>query len=161
MKEAAEHNESMQGMYLTFNIAGVGYGIEICHVIEIIGIQEVTRVPDMPDYMTGVINLRGKVIPIIDIRRRFRMAERTYDERTCIIVVNIEDNLTGLVVDNVSEVVSIEAEQIEPAPETGKDGSCFISGMGKIEDQVRILLQVETLIDIQESDAGQDFEKAV
>lgn len=140
-------NESMQGMFLTFNIGTVGYGIEICHVIEIIGIQQVTNIPDMPEYLIGIINLRGKVIPVIDVRLRFGMEERAYDDRTCIIVVSLDDNLVGLVVDKVSEVVTIPAEQIEPQPRLGGNASHYTKGLGKIGDQVRILLNVGALLD--------------
>jgi len=139
--------DSMQGMYLTFDLAGEGYGLEICHVTEIIGIQKVTNVPDMPDHVIGVLNLRGKVIPIVDVRLRFNLPLREYDERTCIIVVNVNDNPVGLVVDQVSEVVDIEQKDIEPPPATGKGGGHYIQGLGKIGEKVKILLNVEALVE--------------
>lgn len=139
-------NDSMQGMYLTFNLANEGYGLEIRHVIEIIGIQNITNVPDMPDHVIGVINLRGKVIPIIDVRLRFGLPSRDFDERTCIIVVNMGDSSVGLVVDKVSEVVSISDENIEPPPVTGIGRGQCISGMGKLDRQVKILLDIEVLV---------------
>jgi len=142
-----EEEDTQKGKFLTFHLAREDYGIEIRHVTEIIGIQKITEVPDMPDFVRGVINLRGKVIPVMDVRTRFRMPPREYDERTCIIVVNVEDKAVGLVVDKVNEVADIPEEQIEPAPSTrqGK-GSRYIQGMGKIGDEVKILLDVTTLL---------------
>ena len=99
--------DSQEGQFLTFTIAEQEYGIEIRHVTEIIGIQTITGLPDVPEFVKGVINLRGKVIPVIDVRLRFAMPERAYDERTCIVVVNINDASVGLVVDTVSEVLNI------------------------------------------------------
>lgn len=150
-----EHNndinqDSMEGMYLTFDLASEGYGLEIRHVIEIIGIQSVTAVPDLPEHVIGVLNLRGKVIPIIDVRRRFGLPHRDYDERTCIVVVNVNDNSVGLVVDKVSEVITIPATEIEPAPAAGHRGRSYIAGMGKIGQKVKILLDIEALIEDEE-----------
>lgn len=142
--------DSMQGMYLTFELANEGYGLEIRYVIEIIGIQPVTYVPDMPGHVIGVLNLRGKVIPIIDVRLRFHLASRDYDERTCIIVVNVNEHSVGLVVDKVNEVVDIPLKEIEPPPATGRGGSQYIQGMGKLGQQVKILLNIETLIEDEE-----------
>lgn len=142
--------DSMEGMYLTFDLAREGYGLEIRHVTEIIGIQPITAVPDLPEHVIGVLNLRGKVIPIIDVRRRFRLAHREYDDRTCIVVVNVNDNSVGLVVDKVSEVITIPATEIEPPPATGRRGKHYIAGMGKIGQQVKILLDIEALLEDEE-----------
>lgn len=141
-----EDEDTQKGKFLTFHMANEDYGIGICHVTEIIGIQNVTEVPDMPDYIRGVINLRGKVIPIMDVRTRFKMPPREYDERTCIIVVNIDDKSVGLVVDKVNEVADIPDDQIEPPPRTKKEGGGYIQGMGKIGDEVKILLDVNKLL---------------
>jgi purine-binding chemotaxis protein CheW len=142
-----EDEDTQKDKFLTFHLAGEDYGIEIAHVIEIIGIQNITEVPDMPAYVKGVINLRGSVIPVMDVRLRFKLAERAYDERTCIIVVEVNGTSVGLVVDQVREVVDIPEEQIEPAPQTGKSTSSrFIKGMGKINGEVKILLKVEQLL---------------
>ena len=148
--------DSMEGMYLTFELASEGYGLKIRHVIEIIGIQPITAVPDLPDHVIGVLNLRGKVIPIIDVRKRFGLPHRDYDERTCIVVVNVNDNSVGLVVDKVSEVITIPAKEIEPPPATGRQRKHFIAGMGKIGQQVKILLDIEALLedeDLEELEA--------
>ncbi len=142
--------DSMEGMYLTFDLATEGYGIEIRHVTEIIGIQPITAVPDLPEHIIGVLNLRGKVIPIIDVRRRFSLPQRDYDERTCIIVVNVNDYSVGLVVDKVSEVITIPANEIEPPPATGRSRKHYIAGMGKIGQQVKILLNIEALLEDEE-----------
>jgi len=142
--------DSMEGMYLTFDLASEGYGLEIRHVIEIIGIQPITAVPDLPDHVIGVLNLRGKVIPIIEVRRRFGLPHREHDERTCIIVVNVNDNSVGLVVDKVSEVITIPANEIEPPPATGRSRKHYIAGMGKIGQQVKMLLDIEALLDDEE-----------
>lgn len=138
--------QSMTGLYLTFELASEGYGLEICYVTEIIGIQPVIVVPGMPPHVIGVLNLRGKVIPIIDVRLRFALARREYDERTCIIVVNVNDYSVGLVVDKVSEVVTIDSHQIEPPPATGRGLRQYIRGMGKLDHRVRMLIDVEALI---------------
>lgn len=138
--------DSMQGMYLTFGLAEEGYGLEIRHVIEIIGIQKITAVPDLPEHVIGVLNLRGKVIPIIDVRLRFGLPQREFDERTCIVVVDVAGRSVGLVVDQVSEVVEIPEAQIEPPPATGQERGTYIRGLGKLGEQVKILLDVEALI---------------
>ncbi len=153
--------DSMEGMFLTFELAAEGYGLEIRHVTEIIGIQKVTNVPDMPDHVIGVLNLRGKVIPIIDVRLRFHLPSRDYDERTCIIVVNVNGNSVGLIVDKVNEVVHIAPSEIEPSPATGKRRSHYIQGMGKLHEQVKILLDIDQLIEDEDlSDLDADVTAA-
>jgi purine-binding chemotaxis protein CheW len=143
----AEAEDTQRDKFLTFRLAEEDYGIAIRHVTEIIGIQKITEVPDMPNFIKGVINLRGKVIPVMDVRARFKLASREYDERTCILVVNVDDRATGLVVDRVNEVADIPGEQVEPAPAGGKGASSsFILGLGKIGDTVKILLDVTRLL---------------
>ncbi len=142
-----ENEDTQKDKYLTFHLAGEDYGIDIRYVIEIIGIQAITDVPDMPAFIRGVINLRGKVIPIMDVRARFGLDDREYDDRTCIIVVNIDDTEVGLVVDEVCEVADIPAADVEPPPKTGKnDDANYIRGMGKINTEVKILLDVNKLL---------------
>ncbi|WP_029910272.1 chemotaxis protein CheW [Pelobacter seleniigenes] len=143
--------DSMDGMYLTFELAGENYGLEIRHVIEIIGVQPVIWIPDMPEHVIGVLNLRGKVFPIIDVRLRFQMEPRAFDDRTCIIVVNIDGNSVGLVVDKVNEVVDIPASDIEPPPTNGNRKNLYIQGMGRMAQNVTILLNIERLINDEES----------
>ena len=139
--------DTQEGKYLSFRIGNEQYGIEIKHVTEIVGIQKITEVPDMPEYVKGVINLRGSVIHVVDIRLRFRMKAIEYDDRTCVIVVNVEDSPIGLVVDAVREVISISSEQISPAPSVAKgDISRYIKGIGRFENDVIILLAMDKLL---------------
>lgn len=145
-----ENEDTQKGKFLTFGLADEDYGIEIRFVTEIIGIQRITEIPDMPEYLRGVINLRGKVIPVMDVRTRFQMPPRDYDERTCIIVVNLDGPSMGLVVDKVKEVANIPEEQIEPPPRTGRETDHYIQGSGKTGDGVKILLDVERLLTFAE-----------
>jgi len=148
-EELLEQEISTQDdQYLTFNIDKQEYGIEIEHVTEIVGVQKITDLPDVPQFIKGVINLRGKVIPVLDVRLRFGMKEREYDDRTCIMVVNINETSVGLVVDTVSEVMNIAADSIEQPPKVSKkaDGNRFVQGLGKVEDEVKILLDTQKLL---------------
>lgn len=142
-----ENEDTQRDKYLTFHLAGEDYGIEIRYVIEIIGIQNITEVPDMPAFIRGVINLRGKVIPVMDVRNRFNLEDRDYDDRTCIIVVNVDSTEVGLVVDEVSEVADIPEANVEPPPKTNRNSEgSYIQGMGKINNDVKILLDVHKLL---------------
>ncbi len=139
--------DSQKDKYLTFHLAGTDYGIDIAFVTEIVGVQKITDVPDMSDFIKGVINLRGKVIPVMDVRLRFHLEEKEYDERTCIVVVDINSTAVGLVVDEVSEVAVIPQGQVEPPPKTGQgESSRYLKGMGIINDEVKVLLNVEMLL---------------
>ena len=142
-----EDEDTQKGKYLTFTVDREDYGIEIYNVTEIIGIQKITDVPDMPAYIKGVINLRGKVISVMDVRLRFKMPEREYDDRTCIVVVNITGAAVGLVVDTVKEVANIPDSQIELPPEVAEASSqSYVSGLGKIGEDIKILLDVAKLV---------------
>jgi purine-binding chemotaxis protein CheW len=142
-----EEEDTQEDKFLTFIIGKEDYGIEIRHVTEIIGIQSITQVPDVPAYVKGVINLRGKVIPVMDVRTRFGVEERPYDDRTCIIVININEQPVGLIVDRVLEVLDIPEGEIEPPPKMRKGGSNrFIQGLGKVGEQVKILLNANRLL---------------
>lgn len=146
-EDVFEEEDTQKDKFLTFHLANEDYGIEIEYVTEIIGIQKITQVPDMPNYVKGVINLRGKVIPVMDMRRRFHLPDRDYDDRTCIIVVDISGAQIGLVVDEVREVADIPEDQIEQPPTTGKDGGGhYIKGIGKMDDEVKIILDVATIL---------------
>ncbi len=150
--EAGE--DTQEDKYLTFVISKEDFGIEIRYVTEIIGIQGITQVPDMPHYVKGVINLRGKVIPVMDVRLRFGVAERPYDDRTCIIVININDQPVGLIVDRVLDVLDIQKSEIEPPPNMKKGKSNrFIQGMGKVGEQVKMLLNANKLLFDEEESA--------
>ena len=145
--EDDENEDTQEGKYLSFRLGGEVYGIEIRHVTEIVGIQKITEVPDMPQYMKGVINLRGNVIPVVDVRLRFHMQPREYDDRTCVIVVNINDASIGLVVDAVKEVISILPDKISPAPSVSKgEVTRYIKGIGRFDGEVIILLAIDELL---------------
>jgi purine-binding chemotaxis protein CheW len=140
-----------EGKYLTFSLGGEEYGLEILKVKEIIGIMNITSVPQTPRYVKGVINLRGKVIPVIDLRLKFGMELLEYNERTCIIVVDIVTAGTkvimGIVVDSVSEVLNIKAEEIEDTPTFGvKMNTDFILGMAKVKGTVKMLLDIDQIL---------------
>jgi purine-binding chemotaxis protein CheW len=142
-----EDGDSQKDKYLTFHLGNEDYGLDIRYVIEIVGIQKITEVPDMPGFVKGVINLRGQVIPVMDVRTRFKMEPRDYDDRTCVIVVRINETSIGLVVDTVNEVADIPEKNVSPPPQVSKgSGSRFIKGMGKIGDDVKILLNVDKLL---------------
>ncbi len=140
-----------EGKYLTFTLADEEYGIGILKIKEIIGIMPVTTVPQTPDFVKGVINLRGKVIPVMDLRLRFGMTAINYTERTCIIVVEIKKSIRtiqiGIVVDSVSEVLNIKGDDIEDTPTFGtKLNTDYILGMAKMEGGVKILLDIDRVL---------------
>ena len=142
---------SRQGKYLTFALGEEEYGLEILKVREIFGYMDITAVPQTPAHVKGVINLRGQVIPVIDLRMKFSMPEAEITDQTCIIVVEITNQdaqfETGIVVDNVSEVLDILGEQIDNAPEFGSSvNTNFILGMGKIGESVKILLDIDKVL---------------
>jgi len=142
-----ELEDTQEGKFLTFSLSGEDYGIEIRDVTEIICIQNITTLPDTPEYVKGVINLRGKVIPVIDVRIRFRLEEKAYGERTCIIVVHVNNQSVGLIVDEVSEVMDIPAANMDPAPKMQKgSASRYIRELGKVDDNVKIILDTQSLL---------------
>jgi purine-binding chemotaxis protein CheW len=156
MKMAAilESNEirtsARGGKYLTFILADEEYGLEILKVREIIGIMDITAVPQMPGYVKGVINLRGKVIPVIDLRLKFDLEPAEYTDQTCVIVVDV-GSLMGVIVDTVQEVLDIDAAQIDPPPSLGAAvDTSFVLGMGKVKDDVKILLDIDKVLSGQE-----------
>jgi purine-binding chemotaxis protein CheW len=144
-----------EGKYLTFTLADEEYGIGILKIKEIIGMMPITPVPQTPDYVKGVINLRGKVIPVVELRQMFGMETIEYTERTCIIVVEIgSPNGTlqiGIVVDSVSEVLNIKADDIEDTPAFGaRLNTEYILGMAKSEKTVKILLDIDRILKVDE-----------
>jgi purine-binding chemotaxis protein CheW len=145
------------GKFLTFFLAGEEYGLEILKVHEIIGMLPITRVPRTPEFIRGVINLRGKVIPIVDLRRKFGMPHQAEAPETCIIVVQVKGVSIGVVVDKVSEVANIGDAEIEPAPSFGADvPTDFLLGLGKSNDRVRLLLDIDRVLsstDLHQVDA--------
>ena len=139
--------DTLRGRFLTFRVGEEDYGIEIRYVIEIVGVQDITKVPNMPHFVRGVINLLDEDIPVIDVRNRFNMESRDYDARTCVIVVKIGDCMVGLVVDTVNEVREIAEGNISEPPKIGGgQAQEFIRGMGRVGENVLILLDVQKLI---------------
>jgi len=155
MDQAVTAMVDKEGKYLTFSLAEEEYGIGILKIKEIIGMLPVTSVPQTPEYVKGVVNLRGKVIPVIDLRLRFEMEPIDYTERTCIIVVEIAGQagtvLIGIVVDSVSEVLNIKVEDIEETPAFGSQVNTeYILGMAKMEGGVKILLDIDKVLGAEE-----------
>ncbi|NOX33456.1 MAG: purine-binding chemotaxis protein CheW [Deltaproteobacteria bacterium] len=158
MSQAISATTIRTGKYLTFTLEEEEYGIGILKVKEIIGMMPITSVPRTPEFVKGVINLRGKVIPVIDLRVKFTMESISYSERTCIIVVEIDSEsetvLIGVVVDAVSEVLNIKEEQIEQAPSFGtRLNTDYILGMAKMEGKVKILLDIDRVLSAGELEA--------
>ena len=155
--------EERAGKYLTFRLAAEEYGLEILKVREIIGLMNITKVPRTPDYIRGVINLRGKVIPVLALRNKFGMGLTEDTEETCIIVVEVnldgESVMMGTVVDAVSEVLDIQADEIEDAPAFGTDvDTNFILGIGKVKNEVKILLDIDEVLTARDLTLLQSFE---
>lgn len=161
MSNALERREGVDsqaqaGRYLSFGLGGDFYGLEILKVQEIIGLLQVTRMPRSPEYIRGVINLRGRIIPVLDLRARFGLESHESTERSCIIVVRIDKErttvTTGLLVDEVSEVLNVQADQIEPPPVFGDAANTdFILGMGKVNQKVVMLLDVDRILSFEDA----------
>jgi len=155
MNQAIKEMTIRNGKYLTFTLDEEEYGIGILKVKEIIGMMPITLVPRTPPFLKGVINLRGKVIPVIDLRLKFDMGEIPYTERTCIIVVEVDADdatvLIGIVVDAVSEVLNIQESEIEETPAFGtRLDTDYILGMAKTEGSVKILLNIDKVLSTEE-----------
>ncbi|MFP4369280.1 MAG: chemotaxis protein CheW [Candidatus Kapaibacterium sp.] len=143
-----QNEDTLADRYLTFRLGNEEYALEIRYVIEILGIQKITEVPNIPKFIKGIINLRGMIHPVIDVRKRFGLKPEEYDERTCIIVIRFDNSASiGLIVDEVSEVVTIRKEQISPPPQTKKGSqSKYISGIGRMEEGVKFILDIDKLL---------------
>ncbi|RJR47258.1 MAG: response regulator [Desulfobacteraceae bacterium] len=144
-----------EGKYLTFTLAKEDFGIGILKIKEIIGMMPITKVPRCPEFVRGVINLRGRVIPVLDLRMRFGVNAAEYTERTCIVVVEVDSGsgnlMVGLIVDSVSEVLNIKAEEIEETPAFGaKVDTDYILGMAKISGGVKILLNIDSALNVED-----------
>jgi len=145
MEETEE--DTQKGRFLTFLIGKETYGIEIRFVTEIIGIQAITEMPEMPDYVKGIINLRGKIIPVMDVRLRFGKQPRAYDDRTCVVVINFEGVSIGLIVDSVSEVLTIPGQDIVELPSINAGlGSGYVKNIGKVGANVILLIDCAKLL---------------
>ncbi len=148
-EEALKNQEDTQhGRFLAFALEDETFCMEIRFVTEIIGVQPITHIPKVPDFIRGIINLRGRIIPVIDIRRKFGKQAIPYDDRTCIIVTETQTLSVGLIVDTVAEVLTISDENIVPPPD-GRVGieNRYIQGIGKVGNDVKLLLDCEKLLD--------------
>jgi len=139
--------DTQKDKFLTFSMGRESYGIEIQYVTEIIGIQAITEVPELPSYVKGIINLRGKIVPVMDVRLRFKKEPREYNDRTCVIVIDIGDLSIGLIVDSVSEVLTIPEQDIEEPPQMNKGlNNRYIKNIGKVGNDIKLLLDCEKLL---------------
>ncbi len=160
MEAVATQTETTEGKFLTFALCNEEYGVEILRVREIIGVMDITTVPQTPGYIKGVINLRGKVIPVIDLRLKFIMQEEKYTQETCVIVVEVNSTQIGIIVDSVSEVVDISSREIEEAPPFGQGiDTSFMMGMGKVKEKIIILLNIEMVLSSEELEQIKQIEE--
>ncbi|MGF7143155.1 purine-binding chemotaxis protein CheW [Anaerotaenia torta] len=151
--DSLNEEDTQKDRYLTFLVGSECYGIEIRHVTEIISLQAITEIPELPEYVRGIINLRGKIIPVMDIRLRFKKDVLEYTERTCIVVIDINDISIGLIVDEVTEVLTIPEEDIVDPPQMNREAeNRYIRKIGKAGGTVKLLLDCERLL--EENDAG-------
>lgn len=144
--------DTQKGKFLTFTLGAEVYGIEIKYVTEIIGMQPVTQIPDLPEYVKGIINLRGKIIPVIDMRLRFKKSAVEYNDRTCIVVVDIQEIAVGLIVDTVVEVLTIAEKDIVPPPQLQNASyqQRFTKAIGKVGDDVKLILDGDRVLNNDE-----------
>jgi purine-binding chemotaxis protein CheW len=159
---APQKVDQRAGKYLTFRLGNEEFAIQVLRVREIMGVQEITAVPQTPSYVKGVINLRGKVIPVVDLRLKFGLPELEYTQRTCIIVVQIESEagklLIGVIVDGVSEVLTLQSADIEDTPDFGSGvATPYLLGMAKIKGKVKILLDINMVLSTQDLQALPSF----
>ena len=160
MEAVATKTKVTEGKFLTFILGSEVYGIEILKVREIIKLMDITNVPRTPDYLKGVINLRGKVIPIVDLRSKFSMPEIEHTQETCIIVAEVNQTSIGIIVDSVSEVSNINSEEIEEAPHLGQNiDTDFILGLGKTKERIVILLDIELVLSSEDLETVEQLAK--
>ncbi|WP_245392697.1 chemotaxis protein CheW [Salinicola halimionae] len=144
-------NDAASREYLVFSLGDEEYAVDILKVQEIRGYENVTRIANVPDFIKGVTNLRGVIVPIIDLRLKFHLDKVEYDGQTVVIVVNVDDRIVGIVVDGVSDVMSLAPDQIKPAPEFGVTlSSDYLSGIGSLEDRMLVLVDIEKLLTHEE-----------
>ena len=149
-KEELMEADAEKGMFMTFQTGKEYFGISISYVNEIIAMQTITKIPEVEDYIKGLINLRGKIIPVIDVRVRFKMEPKEYTGRTCIIVIDVKSTVVGLIVEKIAEVDTIKDEDIVPPPALGGHGSNeknkYVYGLARTGDVVKLLIDPEKLI---------------
>lgn len=148
-RSVSDERDAQKGKYMTFKSGNEYFGLKIQYVNEIIGFQAITAIPETEDYIKGLINLRGKIIPVIDVRLRFRQEPFEYNDRTCIIVISVKTTVVGLIVEKIAEVVEIKEENILPPPTLGrtdKTQNKYIYGIGKAGGAVKLLLDPDKLL---------------
>jgi purine-binding chemotaxis protein CheW len=155
LNENALQSDARAGKYLTFHLGNEEFGVRVLKVREIMGLQEITAVPQTPCHVKGVINLRGKVIPVIDLRLKFGLPNAEYGQRTCIIVAQVQGEsrpvLMGVIVDAVSEVLNLTGAEIEDTPDFGEDAAGkYLLGMAKVKGKVKILLDIDRVLSSQD-----------
>lgn len=144
-------NEAASSEYLVFSLGDEEYAVDILKVQEIRGYENVTRIANVPEFIKGVTNLRGVIVPIIDLRLKFHLDKVEYGGQTVVIVVNVDDRIVGIVVDGVSDVMSLSPDQIKPAPEFGVTlSSDYLSGIGSLDDRMLVLVDIEKLLTHEE-----------
>lgn len=148
--ELLEEEDTQKDKFLTFKIENEFYGIEIKYVIEIIVIQDISKVPELPEYIKGIINLRGKIIPVMDVRLRFKKEEKEYNDRTCIIIIEMGDTFMGLIVDSVSEVVNIPDGELVNPPEVSRYNNEYIRAIGKTSNGIKLILDCNKLLSYED-----------
>ncbi|MCM1154097.1 MAG: chemotaxis protein CheW [Roseburia sp.] len=146
---SSSESDTQKGKYMTFKSGNEYFGLAIQYVNEIIQLQAITAIPETEDYIKGLINLRGKVIPVVDVRLRFKQEPFEYNDRTCIIVINIKSMMVGLIVEKIAEVVEIKEDNILPPPSVGRADRVqnkYVYGIGKVGDAVKLLLDPDKLL---------------
>lgn len=156
LERIGEEEDTQQGRYLTFPVGEETFAVAISCVNEIIGIYPITRLPEVPPHVKGIINLRGKIVPVVDLRLKFKKPAAEYDERTCVIVMETGGLSAGLIVDSVSEVLTIAETEIVPPPEYGANAqNRYISGIGAGDGRVTLILDADKLLDEEEAVSAQ------
>ena len=148
-KDLTSEHDAQKGKYMTFKSGNEYFGLKIQYVNEIIGFQAITAIPETEDYIKGLINLRGKILPVIDVRLRFKQDPFEYNDRTCIIVISVKSTVIGLIVEKIAEVVEISDENILPPPTIGHPDKAhhkYVYGIGRVGDSVKLLLDPDKLL---------------
>lgn len=149
MNTGAGSADTQEGKYMTFKSGSEYFGLEIQYVQQIIQFQAITKIPETEDYIKGLINLRGKIIPVVDVRVRFKQGECEYNDKTCILVITVKDTTVGLIVEQIAEVAEIQKENILPPPTIGRNDkghNKYVYGIGKVGNSVKLLLDPEKLL---------------
>lgn len=161
MRDELLEEDSQKGKFMTFQTGKEYFGISISYVSEIIAMQSITAIPEVADYIKGLINLRGKIIPVIDVRVRFKMEPKEYTDRTCIIIINVKTTVVGLIVEKIAEVDTIMDDDIVPPPSIGyrdSEQNKYVYGLARTGDSVKLLINPEKLINEDDLDTFEDIQ---